>query len=880
MLLESLSAVSPWCHASQLSIRRCMLGALALGLCSLLLSVYVINHNSFRGFLRSPVPPRPTFQCRSQLDDSGPREQSAANVHASSAQLRLDPRVLVFVETQFSKLGKQICEILEGSRFRFKVETTGKTLPVLTNLDKGKFAVIVFENFEKYLAMHKWNRELIDKYCREYSVGIIGFIRPREDTYTGAQLSGLPLYMHTNMALKDYRLNPLSSILRIARAGETFSGNLPGEDWTVFQPNHSTFVPLAQARSQHDDIADGNGPHTTVVQDIGRFDGIQRVIFGNGFGFWLHKLLFLDSISFLSHGKLSLPLQRYLLIDIDDIFVAERGSRMMTHDVQALLDAQQQFRKLIHGFRFNLGFSGKFYHRGSHEENKGDDMLLSHAHEFWWFCHMWSHSQPHLYDNVTLLETEMRLNREFAKKHRIQTDSGYSVAPHHSGVYPVHEPLYDAWKKVWNIRVTSTEEYPHLRPARLRRGFVHRNIMVLPRQTCGLYTHTIFLERYPGGREKLDRSIHGGDLFYLFVYNPINIFMTHLSNYGNDRLSLYTFETVLKFIKCWTNLKLSTIPPLQLAEKYFQMYPDETDPIWMNPCEDKRHLSIWSSSKSCEQLPKFLVIGPQKTGTTALYTFLTLHPTIASNHPSPDTFEEVQFFNGKNYYRGLDWYQSFFPAPKNGSAPFLFEKSANYFDGELVPQRAHALLPRAKLVTILISPTKRAYSWYQHQRSHGDTVALNFTFYDVITANDHSPKPLRELRNRCLNPGLYAQHLERWLSFYPPQQLMIIDGEELKSDPVRVMNKLQTFLAITPFFDYSGSLRFDPHKGFFCKVLSQNNRTKCLGQGKGRLYPAMDIRAEKFLKAYYLSHNVALSKLFNNLRQPQPHWLKEDLSRG
>lgn len=109
---------------------------------------------------------------------------------------------------------------------------------------------------------------------------------------------------------------------------------------------------------------------------------------------------------------------------------------------------------------------------------------------------------------------------------------------------------------------------------------------------------------------------------------------------------------------------------------------------------------------------------------------------------------------------------------------------------------------------------------------------------------------------------------------------MIIDGEELRSDPVRVMNKLQTFLGITPFFNYSGSLRFDLQKGFFCKVLSQSNRTKCLGQGKGRLYPPMDFRAEKFLKAYYLSHNVALSKLLNMLRQPQPHWLKEDLSRG
>lgn len=54
---------------------------------------------------------------------------------------------------------------------------------------------------------------------------------------------------------------------------------------------------------------------------------------------------------------------------------------------------------------------------------------------------------------------------------------GYAVAPHHSGVYPVHVQLYEAWKQVWNIRVTSTEEYPHLKPARYRRGFIHNGIM-------------------------------------------------------------------------------------------------------------------------------------------------------------------------------------------------------------------------------------------------------------------------------------------------------------------------------------------------------------------------------------------------------------------
>lgn len=65
-----------------------------------------------------------------------------------------------------------------------------------------------------------------------------------------------------------------------------------------------------------------------------------------------------------------------------------------------------------------------------------------------------------------------------SQEHGIPTHMGYAVAPHHSGVYPVHIQLYEAWKKVWHIRVTSTEEYPHLKPARYRRGFIHNGIMV------------------------------------------------------------------------------------------------------------------------------------------------------------------------------------------------------------------------------------------------------------------------------------------------------------------------------------------------------------------------------------------------------------------
>lgn len=79
---------------------------------------------------------------------------------------------------------------------------------------------------------------------------------------------------------------------------------------------------------------------------------------------------------------------------------------------------------------------------------------------------------------MIILYNRRLIERTYLQEYGIPTDCSYSVAPHHSGVYPVHEPLYSAWKRVWNIKVTSTEEYPHLRPARLRRGFIHRGIMV------------------------------------------------------------------------------------------------------------------------------------------------------------------------------------------------------------------------------------------------------------------------------------------------------------------------------------------------------------------------------------------------------------------
>ncbi|ELU16792.1 hypothetical protein CAPTEDRAFT_225180 [Capitella teleta] len=810
-------------------------------------------------------------------------EQLRGHAWRSDARLRIDPRVLVLAESSFTPMGHEIVHILEANRIKYKLELAGKSLPVLTHLDKGRYAVIVFERLESYLNMDKWNRELIDKYCREYKVGILTFTHP-EDALIKAQVRGFPLYVHTKLSLRDYHVNAQSAILRLTRAGNVVHGPLPDKDWTVFVLNHTTYEPLSYAKlhltgspvdPSVQDAGDIN--YVTAVLDKGLFDDIQRVIFGNGFKFWLHRLLFLDALSYLSHGKLSITLERYLLIDIDDIFVGKNGTRMVPSDVQALIDAQARIRRTVKDFHFNLGYSGYYYKAGVGAEDDGDEAIIANARHFWWFPHMWRHLQPHKFDNLTLLELDMLRNKQFAQNHGLVLNQSYAVAPHHSGVFPVHEQLYTAWKRVFDVQVTSTEEYPHLRSPHRRRGFVHRNIRVLPRQTCGLFTHTIFLERYPGGRGKLDYSIRGGELFQTFLYNPINIFMTHLSNYGNDRLALYTFESVIKFVQCWTNLEIKTVPPVELANVYFDMFPEEVSPIWRNPCDDKRHLSIWSVAKTCSRLPKFLVIGPQKTGTTALYSFLGLHPSIRSNANSPTTYEEVQFFNGKNYFRGLDWYMDFFPPVDNSSDTVLFEKSANYFDSDVAPERAHALLPHVKLLCILINPAKRAYSWYQHMIAHQDAVAMSNTFYQVITADENASKAVRDLKHRCLNPGMYASLLERWLDYYPPKQIMIIDGEKLRSDPVSVMDRVQAFLGLEIYFDYSKKLKFSKKKGFYCQVLD-NNKTKCLGASKGHQYVPMEPKEEEYLRKLYRKDNIALSKLLPRLGRSIPSWLQEELA--
>lgn len=350
--------------------------------------------------------------------------------------------------------------------------------------------------------------------------------------------------------------------------------------------------------------------------------------------------------------------------------------------------------------------------------------------------------------------------------------------------------------------------------------------------------------------------------------------MTHQQNYGHDRLAQFTFHNEVLFLKCWTNLNLKWIPPKELAKLYFERYPAQRDMLYTDPCSDNRHRKILNANYTCDyKLPNVIIVGPQKTGTSALLSFLNLHPNVTSNIQIEKSFEEMQFFGGYHYSKGFDWYKSKFNSTNEHK--IIIEKTANYFDNPKVPELIFHLLPEAKIIILLMNPTDRAYSWYYHMKSHNDSIANKYTPEELFSMTTDNPEYeiTNSLRQRCLKPGQYSQHLDRWLDYYLPSQLILIDAGNFRLNPVITLENLVTKLELpTTVFNYKNHLKYNKEKGFYCAV--NNSKTKCLGASKGRKYSPMSESLMRILNSHFAPHNRALHALLKRYNYQIPEWLE------
>jgi hypothetical protein len=236
--------------------------------------------------------------------------------------------------------------------------------------------------------------------------------------------------------------------------------------------------------------------------------------------------------------------------------------------------------------------------------------------------------------------------------------------------------------------------------------------------------------------------------------------------------------------------------------------PAELIPTIPAPARVVARNAVWTygrATASARSLPNFLIIGAQKAGTTALYSYLRRHPTILG-----PPWKEVSFFD-RHFWRGEAWYRGHFPNKlhvrsvrrRTGSAPIVGEASPSYLFHPLAPERAARLLPHLRLIALVRNPVDRALSHYQHE------VALGREPLAFEAALEQEALRMEGELDRMLNPkyfshawwnftylsrGRYAEQLERWLEFVPRERLLILPSEHLLEQPSRAYAQMLAFL--------------------------------------------------------------------------------------
>ena len=237
------------------------------------------------------------------------------------------PQVLLFAEQIHSQYVTEIISIIQASKISYSVELIPRNISSLIGFKKGVFQVIVFERINSYVNMDPKNKRILHQYCLKHSVGLLIFAHPEEKKLNFKETMFSTAISQNG--LLEYKTVTNSSIFRITKGGMTDHGTIPYTRWTIFSVQHKTYQPLVLGKRQYK-----NDYVILVLEDRGYLDGIRKIFFGHGLKYWLNIIIFLDGISYLSNGIFKLPLERYILIDIDDIFVGKIGTRLKPHDVK------------------------------------------------------------------------------------------------------------------------------------------------------------------------------------------------------------------------------------------------------------------------------------------------------------------------------------------------------------------------------------------------------------------------------------------------------------------------------------------------------------------------------------------------------------------
>ena len=203
----------------------------------------------------------------------------------------------------------------------------------------------------------------------------------------------------------------------------------------------------------------------------------------------------------------------------------------------------------------------------------------------------------------------------------------------------------------------------------------------------------------------------------------------------------------------------------------------------------------------------FLIIGAQKSGTTAAAFNLSRHPELGVfDGLTKFGQREIEFFN-QHWTEGVSWYKSHFDYSKT----IIGEKTAELIHRTIAHARMHEVVPNAKLILFLRSPVERAYSQWKmatrpnwgETRSFAEVVAgelqLICNLDYVETFYNCRRRGMSNWREGYVLKGLYIDQIESILRWYPRSRIHIAISERVRANKIAEYNRIFSFLGLGSF---------------------------------------------------------------------------------
>jgi|GEM_PF-477382 len=192
--------------------------------------------------------------------------------------------------------------------------------------------------------------------------------------------------------------------------------------------------------------------------------------------------------------------------------------------------------------------------------------------------------------------------------------------------------------------------------------------------------------------------------------------------------------------------------------------------------------------------PNTFLIGIQKAGTTTLNDWLSQHPQIYCYNSLKDIPLFVKFPQPEQLNKRL-----LLETPAYNNEPVVLHSAVNYIFYPSLLQQIKNKQPNAKLILILRNPVARAVSSYFYFKK------MMREQHDIEKALIYQPKKNFEITRdnndfTYIEHGFFYEQVKQCLELFSREQLLILDYDDLKNDPDKLLQNVFHFLNIDESF--------------------------------------------------------------------------------